>query len=241
MTQKETAEEDDPVCNTLNIENIFSIHRTDDDEFALSYSINDNPTTALIERFLQVQSSNSSYAHKEYILPLKAVSELVVRQTLLCHCRLINASILSIFFHDLDLRAHLSVLRDFMLMGNGTFVSGLVDALFNDNVDHGDVLFSANSNLGMGIGLGIRLNSRQSWPPVGVEWRMALKAVIVETILLEKKNLEDNNPNVTIDAWGKVNDLDNMLMFGIHNYEESEVCKDPNGNYKYFILLIFIS
>ncbi|CAG8440168.1 7814_t:CDS:2 [Funneliformis mosseae] len=230
MTQKETSEEIDQACNTLNIENIFSIHRTDDVDFALSYSINDNPTTALIERLLQVQSSNS-YAHNEYILPLKAVTELVVRQTLLCHCRLINASILSIFFHDLDLRAHLSVLRDFMLMGNGTFVSGLVDALFNDNVDHGVGIFSANDNLGMGIGLGIRLNSRQTWPPVGIEWRMALKAVIVETILLEKKNLENGDSNETIDAWGKVNDLDNMLMFGIHNYEESEVCSDPNGNY----------
>ncbi|CAG8514929.1 2221_t:CDS:2 [Funneliformis caledonium] len=228
MTQKETSEEIDQACNTLNIENIFSIHRTDDVDFALSYSINDNPTTALIERLLQVQSSNS-YAHNEYILPLKAVTELVVRQTLLCHCRLINASILSIFFHDLDLRAHLSVLRDFMLMGNGTFVSGLVDALFNDNVDHGVGIFSANNNLGMGIGLGIRLNSRQTWPPVGIEWRMALKAVIVETILLEKKNLENGDSNETIDAWGKVNDLDNMLMFGIHNYEESEVCSDPNA------------
>ncbi|CAI2162304.1 15879_t:CDS:2 [Funneliformis geosporum] len=225
-TRKETPEEIDQACN---IENIFSIYRTDDVDFALSYSINDNPTTALIERLLQVQSSNSSYAHKEYILPLKAVTELVVRQTLLCHCRLINASILSIFFHDLDLRAHLSVLRDFMLMGNGTFVSGLVDALFNDNVDHGVGVYSANNNLGMGIGLGIRLNSRQTWPPVGIEWRMALKAVIVETILLEKKNLENRDSNETIDAWGKVNDLDNMLMFGIHNYEESEVCSDPNA------------
>src|SRR5437764_5472071 len=111
---------------------------------------------ALIERLLQIQSSNSSYAHKEYILPLKAVTELAVRQTLLCHCRLINASILSIFFNDLDLCAHLNVLRDFMLMGNGTFVSGLVDALFSDNVDLGEDFSSANHNLGLGIGLGIR-------------------------------------------------------------------------------------
>ncbi|RIA91282.1 Spc98 family-domain-containing protein [Glomus cerebriforme] len=230
MNQKETFEENDSVRahDILNIENLYSKHQTDVFDFALSSSTNDNPTTALIERLLQVQSSNSSYAHKEYILPLKAITELVVRQTLLCHCRLINASILSIFFNDLDLRAYLNVVRDFMLMGNGTFVSGLVDALFNDNVDLGEDFFPANSSLGMGIGLGIRLNSRQTWPPVGIEWRMALKAVIVETILLEKKNLE-NEDSHAIDAWGKVNDLDNMLMFGIHNYEESEVCNDPNA------------
>ncbi|GBC07609.1 hypothetical protein RclHR1_07570005 [Rhizophagus clarus] len=227
MNQRETYVENDPdrAHDTLNIENL---RRTDIFDLSLSCSANDDPTTALIERLLQVQSSKSSYAHKEYILPLRAITELVVRQTLLCHCRLINASILSIFFNDLDLRAHLNVLRDFMLMGNGTFVSGLVEALFNDNVDHGEDFFPANNNLGMGIGLGIRLNSRQTWPPVGIEWRMALKAVIVETILLEKKNLE-NEDSHPIDAWGKVNDLDNMLMFGIHNYNESEVCNDPNA------------
>ncbi|CAB5214383.1 unnamed protein product [Rhizophagus irregularis] len=230
MNQRETYEKNDSdrTHDTLNIENLYSVHRTDVFDFALSYSTNDDPTMALIEHLLRAQSSNSSYAHKEYILPLSAITELVVRQTLLCHCRLINASILSIFFNDLDLRAHLNVLRDFMLMGNGTFVSGLVEALFNDNVDLGEDFFPANDNLGMGIGLGIRLNSRQTWPPVGIEWRMALKAVIVETILLEKKNLE-NEDSHPIDAWGKVNDLDNMLMFGIHTYKESEICNDPNA------------
>ncbi|CAG8733573.1 11968_t:CDS:2, partial [Dentiscutata heterogama] len=75
-----------------------------------------DPVIILIERFLQIQSSTSPYAHKEYILPLGAVTDLVLRHTLICHCRLIDASVLSIFFHDLDLCAHLNVLREFMLM-----------------------------------------------------------------------------------------------------------------------------
>src|SRR4051812_19458837 len=88
-------------------------------------NLDEDSTTVLIERLLQVQSSTSSYAHKDYILPLVAITEQVVARTILCHCRLINASMLSNFFHDLGLRAHLNVLRDFMLMGNGIFVSGL--------------------------------------------------------------------------------------------------------------------
>ncbi|CAG8637621.1 13643_t:CDS:10 [Cetraspora pellucida] len=173
----------------------------------------EDPTIILIERFLQVQSSTSPYSHKEYILPLGAVTDLVLKHALICHCRLIDASILSIFFHDLDLRGHLNVLREFMLMGNGTFVSGLTDALFSDNIDYGED-FTANSNYGSKIGMGLKLNSRKTWPPTGVEWRMALKTVITVAIL-EKKNVENDNSQATIDAYEKVNNLDDLLMFDV--------------------------
>ncbi|CAG8526842.1 30220_t:CDS:10, partial [Racocetra persica] len=192
--------------------------------FITSDSLTEDPTIILIERFLQVQSSTSPYSHKEYILPLGAVTDLVLKHTLICHCRLIDASILSIFFHDLDLRGHLNVLREFMLMGNGNFVSGLTYALFCDNIDYGED-FTANSNYGSKIGMGLRLNSRKTWPPTSVEWRMALKAVIMEAIL-EKKNIDDNS-QATADACGKVNNLDDLLMFDVK--ADMEHCKDPNA------------
>ncbi|KAF0390464.1 Spc97/Spc98 family protein [Gigaspora margarita] len=186
----------------------------------------EDPTIMLIERFLQAQSSTSLYAHKEYILPLGAVIDLVLKHTLICHCRLIDASILSIFFHDLDLRAHLNVLREFMLLSNGTFVSGLTDALFSDNVDYGED-FTANSNYGSKFGMGLRLNSRKTWPPVAAEWVTALKAVIMETILLEKNNTENDGSQAAVGAWSRVNDLDNLLMFGVRI--DMDHCNDPNA------------
>ncbi|CAG8712634.1 18063_t:CDS:10, partial [Gigaspora rosea] len=185
-----------------------------------------DPTIILIERFLQAQSSTSLYAHKEYILPLGAVIDLVLKHTLICHCRLINASILYIFFHDLDLRAHLNVLREFMLLGNGTFVSGLTDALFSDNVDYGEDL-TANSNYGSKFGMGLRLNSRKTWPPVAAEWVTALKAVIMESILLEKRNTENDDSKAAVGAWSRVNDLDNLLMFSVRI--DMDHCNDPNA------------
>ncbi|CAG8520510.1 12905_t:CDS:10, partial [Acaulospora morrowiae] len=210
-----------------NMEDIFDIYQNGIESSAFSGSENNDSTIVLLERLLQIQSSISTYAHKEYILPLGAITELVIRRTLLCHCRLINASILSIFFHDLGLRAHLNVLRDFMLMGNGSFVSGLTDALFSDNVDRGESSYSTNYNIGTGVG--IRLNSRQTWPPTGVEWKMALNAVKIEAIMSERK-LENDNQS-PINVLGNVNDLDNMLMFGIRSGDASNSVEslDPNS------------
>ncbi|CAG8520867.1 966_t:CDS:2 [Scutellospora calospora] len=100
-------------------------------------------------------------------------------------------------------------------MGNGTFISGLTDAIFSDNVDYGEH-FTANGNYGSKFGTGLRLNSRQIWPLTSIEWTIALKAVVMEIIFLEKRNIENDNSQATIDAWGKVNDLDNRLMFGVN-------------------------
>ncbi|RHZ48035.1 hypothetical protein Glove_562g31 [Diversispora epigaea] len=176
--------------------------------------LEEDSTTVLIERLLQVQSSTSSYAHKDYILPLVAITEQVVARTILCHCRLINASMLSNFFHDLGLRAHLNVLRDFMLMGNGIFVSGLSDTLFNsDNIGFDKNFFSSGNT------------------HVNFEWIMALSAVIAETVSSEKRDFENNDSNQTIDSRGKVNDLDNILMFGIRGDDDPtfEETNDPNS------------
>ncbi|CAG8516179.1 9017_t:CDS:10 [Ambispora leptoticha] len=189
-----------------------------------------NQTIELIELLHKAQTSSSVYKEKDYIPPLRAITDLVINYPISSQCRLINASILSIFFHELDLVAHLNVLRNFLLLGNGNFVSGLTDALFSDNVDYGEDFSSNKATSGSsGNGNGIRLNSRRTWPPDSVEWRMALKSVIVETILLEKENSEvdedqdgDNStrePSI-VDAWSSINNLDDILMFGIQSDEE---------------------
>ncbi|KAG9295399.1 hypothetical protein G9A89_013428 [Geosiphon pyriformis] len=193
--------------------------------------IHHDSTTRLLQHLLVSQLSSSGY--KDYVLPLSAITDLVVGYPLRCQSRLINASILSILFHDLDLLAHLQVLRDFILLGNGNFVSGMTNALFNDNVEYSEDFLVTKSQFAVG-GVGLKLNSRRSWPPDGIEWRMALKSVIVETILLEKKNIgdlmEEESEKITVDPWGLVKNLDDMLMFEIKNYEmEEEGCQDPQA------------
>jgi len=109
-------------------------------------------------------------------------------------------------------------------MGNTTFMNDLSDALFADSVDHGIDTGVATSRKRAGIGLGMSMNSRRTWPPVGAELRMALKAVVVENVM---KGGGWGSEEI---ARGDIVGLDNMLMFGIKDDEEWEVCKDPNGS-----------
>ncbi|CAG8593645.1 4253_t:CDS:10, partial [Ambispora gerdemannii] len=194
-------------------------------------------TTELIDLLYKAQTSSSVYKEKDYIPPLRAITDLVINYPISTQCRLINASILLIFFHELALVAHLNALHNFLLLGNGNFVAGLTDALFSDNIDYGEDFSSNKATIGGSSGgVGIRLNSRRTWPPDGVEWRMALKAVIVETILSEKKNSEvdegqdgkySTRGSSIVDDWGSINNLDDILMFGIQSDEE--YCQDPQA------------
>lgn len=184
-----------------------------------------------IEHLLHSESEPLNHNTRQpdgYIPPLQILVDQSLSHPLRAHCRLINASVLSLFFHDLNLRGHLTVLRRYMLMGDGIFVSGLTESLFTDEIETGDEMDGAGKRVG--IGLHIRLHSRQTWPPRGAELAMALKAVLLESIAANREVRRGRKEMVK--RRGEVEGLEDLMAFGVMSDEDDEgngAWRDPHG------------
>ncbi|RUS35131.1 Spc98 family-domain-containing protein [Jimgerdemannia flammicorona] len=193
---------------------------------------NHNPSTLLqIEHLLQSESeplNHNTLRPDGHIPPLQILADQSLSHPLRAHCRLINASVLSLFFHDLNLRGHLTVLRRYMLLGDGVFVSGLTESLFTDEIETGDEMDTAGKRAG--IGLHIRLHSRQTWPPRGAELAMALKAVLLESIAANKEVRRGRKE--VVRRKGEVEGLDDLMAFAVLGEEDdegNEPWRDPHA------------
>ncbi|MCO5590192.1 hypothetical protein L7F22_044161 [Adiantum nelumboides] len=107
-------------------------------------------------------------------------TNLMLLSPMLQWSRLINASLVSVFFRDLYLGEYLDVCKQFLLLGDQAFASRIVEVIFDD----GSSRQKSDSTLDLidGVGLSTLLRSDSSWPPGGSELPIALNTTVLESI-----------------------------------------------------------
>lgn len=164
-----------------------------------------------------VTSVNTDFSPHWSLLPLLSFGPLVYAQA-----RLVNRECLRLLYTEHGLRQHLRLQRAFQLLGNGMFSSRLSNALFNPDMD------TTERQPGIarsGGAMGLRLASRDSWPPASSELRLSLMGVLSESY---QQDLSGSDKKVA-GSMSTTAELPGDLSFAIRDLspEEMEKCMDP--------------
>ena len=147
------------------------------------------------------------------LLPVFSFNPLISVQA-----QLINRACLRLLFKKHNLRSHFSLLHRYSLFGDGVFASRLSHALFDPELPTAERR-QGRSRAGIS---GLKLGSRDTWPPASSELRLALMGILTEsyrdTGQLEGPSLFNN-------------ELPGGLSFAIRDMSEEELkrCMDPNS------------
>ncbi|KAJ5147222.1 hypothetical protein N7476_001249 [Penicillium atrosanguineum] len=137
--------------------------------------------------------------------------------------QLIDFSCLHHLFKEHDVRHHLNLQWRFQLLGDGSFASRLSKSLFDPEMDSGER--KAGQARG-GVHTGLRLGSRDTWPPASSELRLVLIGILGDCYF---SDTEPEQPDKAQNE--RENELPGGLNFSIRELtdEEIERCKDPNA------------
>lgn len=137
--------------------------------------------------------------------------------------RLIDFSCLHYLFKEQKLRHHLNLQWRFQLLGDGSFVSRLSSSLFDPEMESGERKAGVVRS---GVHTGLRLGSRDTWPPASSELRLALIGILGDCYFSEPEPETEENAGAQRD-----NELPGGLSFSIRELTDEEVerCKDPNA------------
>ena len=176
-----------------------------DDEFAfLASSQSDDP------------SSTNPEDATLFDPPISLIPSLSLNPIISAQARLINQSTLRLVFKDHRLRSHLSLQHRYQLLGDGVFASRLSHALFDADIPSAE---RRKGNPRVGVS-GLRLGSRDTWPPASSELRLALMGILSDSY-------HSTNPSHP----QRPADLPGGLSFAIRAMSEIELqsCIDPNS------------
>lgn len=137
--------------------------------------------------------------------------------------RLIDFSCLHHLFKEHKFRHHLNLQRRFQLLGDGSFVTRLSHSLFDPDMDSGE---RKSGKVRGGEHTGLRLGSRDTWPPASSELRLVLIGLLGDCYFSDT-DVESGNAAQT----QRENEMPGGLSFSIRELtdEEIERCKDPNA------------
>ena len=147
------------------------------------------------------------------LLPVLSFNPLILTQA-----HLINRACLRLLFKKHDLRSHFSLLHRYSLFGDGVFASRLSHALFDPELPTAERR-QGRSRSGIS---GLKLGSRDTWPPASSELRLALMGILTESYH-DTGQLEESSPFH--------DELPGGLSFAIRDMSEEELkrCMDPNS------------
>ncbi|BAE60773.1 unnamed protein product [Aspergillus oryzae RIB40] len=136
---------------------------------------------------------------------------------------LIDFSCLHLLFKEHKLRYHLSLQWRFQLLGDGFFTSLLSHALFDPEMQSGE---RKSGVVRSSVHTGLRLGSRDTWPPASSELRLVLIG-----LLSECHGFDDRSESSAGNEPRKERELPGGLSFSIRELTAEEVtkCKDPNA------------
>lgn len=109
--------------------------------------------------------------------PLSSSIYLSFAPVISAQTRLINYSCLHLLCKKHKLRDHLQLQWRFQLFGDGVFSSRLSDTLFDPDMRSGERKIGVAT---AGISTGLRLGSRDNWPPASSELRLVLSNLLTE-------------------------------------------------------------
>ncbi|KAI4602357.1 hypothetical protein KJ359_009598 [Pestalotiopsis sp. 9143b] len=183
-----------------------------------SVSTTDRLSQLLHDRLFQSEnkqdSSGLGLVPHWSLLPLLSFAPLAEAQA-----RLVNREYMKVIFSSHKLREHLMLQRKFQLLGDGLFCSRLSHALFDSDLETAE---RRTGVVQVGGVMGLRLGSRDTWPPASSELRLALMGILTECYLPASKQV----------AWGKNQpELPGDLSFGVRDLtdEEIEKCLNPES------------
>ena len=152
-------------------------------------------------------------------LPVSLASLLSFGPVLSAQARLVNSSCIRLFFKEHHLRSHLSLQRRFHLIGDGVFASRLSHALFDPNLEPAG---RSQGTAYTGAALGLRLGSRENWPPASSELRLALMGILTDCY----------HSAPELDHHGssrcRTRELPGGLSFAVRNISEQELQKSTD-------------
>lgn len=165
--------------------------------------------------------------------PMSITSALSFRPLITAQAKLVNAATLRLFFRAHQLRHHLSLQRQYHLLGDGVFSSLLASALFDPNRESAE---RHKGKMRSGVHMGLQLGSRTAWPPASSELRLALRGVLSESYYSSALYLSsvaaNSAPTTSITITGRDTDsLPGQLNFAIRNLTEAEqtLVMDPDA------------
>ncbi|OQE41009.1 hypothetical protein PENCOP_c005G06910 [Penicillium coprophilum] len=136
---------------------------------------------------------------------------------------LVDYSCLHLLFKEHRLRHHLNMQWRFQLLGEGSFVARLSHSLFDPEMESGE---RKAGKVRSGVDTGLRLGSRDTWPPASSELRLVLIGLLGDCYFGSTNTEDDERTHIQKD-----NELPGGLSFGIRELtdEEIEGCKNPNA------------
>lgn len=165
--------------------------------------------------------------------PISITSALSFRPLITAQAKLVNAATLRLFFRAHQLHHHLSLQRQYHLLGDGVFSSLLASALFDPNRESAE---RHKGKMRSGVHMGLQLGSRTAWPPASSELRLALRGVLSESYYSSALYLSsvaaDAVPTASTTITGRDTDsLPGQLNFAIRNLTEDEqtLVMDPDA------------
>lgn len=148
------------------------------------------------------------------LLPVLSFNPIIASQALL-----INRACLRLLFKEHNIRSHISLLHRYSLFGDGVFASRLSHALFDPELDSAERQ-KGRSRAGIS---GLKLGSRDTWPPASSELRLALMGILTESYYECGRGTEGSSMFRE--------DLPGGLSFAIRDMPEDELqrCMDPDS------------
>ncbi len=148
------------------------------------------------------------------LLPVLSFNPVIASQALL-----INRACLRLLFKEHKLTSHFSLLHRYSLFGDGVFTSRLSHALFDPELESAERR-KGRSRAGTS---GLKLGSRETWPPASSELRLALMGILTESFYESGRGAEGSSMFRE--------ELPGGLSFAIRDMPEDELqrCMDPNS------------
>ncbi|KAH7562845.1 hypothetical protein BM1_02365 [Bipolaris maydis] len=187
----------------------------------------------LMESILDTTREKDDSNSSTFSPPMSLASTLSFRPLIRAQAKLVNAATVRLFFRSHQLRLHLSLQRQYHLLGDGVFSSLLATALFDPNRESAE---RHKGRMRSGVHMGLQLGSRKSWPPASSELRLALRGVLSESYyssaLFQSTQKDGQISAPKTHLHNRDNDeLPGQLNFAIRNLTEAEQEKvmDPDA------------
>ena len=176
---------------------------------------------SLSQTVMNASTSTNGIAEAEntpFAPPLSLVSLLSFNPIISTQALLVNQACLRLLFKEHKLRLHLSLQHRYNLFGDGVFASRLSHALFDPDLQSAERR-KGHSRSGVS---GLKLGSRDTWPPASSELRLALMGILNESY--SDAELSQAAPSFR-------NELPGGLSFAIREMAEDEFqqCMDPDS------------
>jgi hypothetical protein len=155
--------------------------------------------------------------------PLNETLNLSISPLLKAQHRLLSCSVLYLLFKRHGLQSHLRLHHQFQLLADGSFASRLSEALFDPDQSSGE-----GRRKGQGK-TGLRLQTRDTWPPASSELRLVLMGILAESFASDSASAQQRTgPSNTQDPG-----LSEAMSFAIRELSDAELenCRNADSIY----------